>query len=61
LAQAIAGLPWPEGVSGPLPGKRRDRYLLAEKVVDRVYMTMPVQRRQRVLRRLGRLTRQVSG
>jgi hypothetical protein len=30
-------------------------------VVDRVYMTMPVQRRQRVLRRLGRLTRQVSG
>jgi HEAT repeat protein len=43
-----------------LPGKRRRRYYMAERVVDRLYMTMSVERRQLILRRLDRLTRQVS-
>src|SRR5690242_12742056 len=43
-----------------LPGKRRCRYYMAERVVDCLYMTMSVERRQLILRRLDRLTRQVS-
>ena len=43
-----------------LPHKRGSRYQMAERVVNRVYLAMPEERRQLILRRLDRLTRQVS-